>query len=1203
MHLPEFTIVSAFFIHFAHGCQTRRLRDPFEDEEKWRREAGVEVSVFRPGHEVIIHPVVNGTFSESPLACIGRRKNPNVGFLASQVVGAAYETESTNGTRCVIHAQNGNNGPYREGDTLGYFSAEIFLDDGEAWEVHYDVDKKKFFRTSMKQAVRELVGSNPIFSSFADRRMRINRSPLHSVIPSTIGDMGATKGGRSRAPRNCFEGIDDDQVQVLTITFAVDDGAYAKLGRSDWEVTSKVDGMLASVNIVYREQLRIEFERVDILFRDKFEPNTNLTFPPKPQYHGRCQDGYSIHYRLGLFTQWRQDTYPTTSGLWHLITDCHPAYVNIDAGAPVGLGWVGDGERGVCNPFGCGTSSLQGSYGVQTWISIAHEIGHNFGVHHSKNGGLMNVGDHSHKGRVQFMEKDFDNLCDGIRKSRRTSTVELCWKTFDSKIEKKGQYHRELGHIATATGCRDVPMPSCEQCAKYYDSRVGDFGTCVYEMDWKICVADRTAHDIRMFQLAPTTCSQYHCTENVPIMKPCYCNTTFCDKYDKCVNGACIPPKYGCTDHNPKYYNRNPQATKDDGSCASCSDDKMNGRETGVDFGGDCSHNESGSFLMRHGLSCTEGCEEINMDVDLDAMRSLTLQRCMTRVASLLGEVIGHWTLSSESGQEFGCYLKKWDSDFPNRVVILHELGASGTTADAKHRENSRLCDCRRRQNSGTDTAIKIDPETGSPTLIIESTTTTTPGPPSVPECAEPDDCDSGGICYGGICIAQYPMSEVCDELCSRIKGYQEPGIYPHAEQLHPTFVPHFLGTSSSNNQSCDYYPSFCTAYPCSSCRVSCGESFAASCAQCTPPSEEYCKEDCMWENDHCVERPESGDLYVSCGAYQARSCGTCKSGVEEDVEGNTCGGDCEWIHEQNLCVQKELRPRVAMTLRPTNGSPLTGSEKICQCPTFGKSECIAAFNQCNCYWTANECVSGYNAVVCNNSPPIPHCDGKCVEGTNKCLSCTKGYVVSADGLRCLESRDALCPLTYPYAFLNGDWCCKTNEENTIGQFDGKQCNGSSISWYSRCCNNDAAVACPHKGRQCINADGEKIVGPVKLQIIIHAGLDLPDKDDGVNYSDPYIILKSSTGRTLRSPTKWGPNPEWNWSHSFEFETKLILQVIVWDYDDVGASDHMSQAELKFDAQLRSNWRRNIQLYAQDNVTKAGELDITAAWMVPRSNF
>ena len=55
------------------------------------------------------------------------------------------------------------------------------------------------------------------------------------------------------------------------------------------------------------------------------------------------------------------------------------------------------------------------------------------------------------------------------------------------------------------------------------------------------------------------------------------------------------------------------------------------------------------------------------------------------------------------------------------------------------------------------------------------------------------------------------------------------------------------------------------------------------------------------------------------------------------------------------------------------------------------------------------------------------------------------------------------CPEKYPYAFMWGEYCCKSAEEDRLYvPFDG--CNGMSLSLNSVCCKHNEYQKCPGAG-------------------------------------------------------------------------------------------------------------------------------------------
>jgi hypothetical protein len=52
------------------------------------------------------------------------------------------------------------------------------------------------------------------------------------------------------------------------------------------------------------------------------------------------------------------------------------------------------------------------------------------------------------------------------------------------------------------------------------------------------------------------------------------------------------------------------------------------------------------------------------------------------------------------------------------------------------------------------------------------------------------------------------------------------------------------------------------------------------------------------------------------------------------------------------------------------------------------------------------------------------------------------------------------CPLSHPYVYYNGKWCCQTYREKHFTK-QGTKCDGSIIQRDSLCCEGDSHVSCP----------------------------------------------------------------------------------------------------------------------------------------------
>ena len=56
------------------------------------------------------------------------------------------------------------------------------------------------------------------------------------------------------------------------------------------------------------------------------------------------------------------------------------------------------------------------------------------------------------------------------------------------------------------------------------------------------------------------------------------------------------------------------------------------------------------------------------------------------------------------------------------------------------------------------------------------------------------------------------------------------------------------------------------------------------------------------------------------------------------------------------------------------------------------------------------------------------------------------------------------CPATHPFAYLSGEYCCRTSKEK-MHTAHGEKCDGSMIGFDSTCCENDDHADCPTKGK------------------------------------------------------------------------------------------------------------------------------------------
>ena len=93
-----------------------------------------------------------------------------------------------------------------------------------------------------------------------------------------------------------------------------------------------------------------------------------------------------------------------------------------------------------------------------------------------------------------------------------------------------------------------------------------------------------------------------------------------------------------------------------------------------------------------------------------------------------------------------------------------------------------------------------------------------------------------------------------------------------------------------------------------------------------------------------------------------------------------------------------------------------------------------------------------------------------------------------------LQAESGKCPSSHPYVYYNGQYCCASTKEKVYVP-QGDKCDGSSISRSSLCCEGDSFVRCPsghcdsgtcpishpfvyYNGLYCCASTKEKVYGP-----------------------------------------------------------------------------------------------------------------------------
>jgi len=214
-------------------------------------------------------------------------------------------------------------------------------------------------------------------------------------------------------------------------------------------------------------------------------------------------------------------------------------------------------------------------------------------------------------------------------------------------------------------------------------------------------------------------------------------------------------------------------------------------------------------------------------------------------------------------------------------------------------------------------------------------------------------------------------------------------------------------------------------------------------------------------------------------GAYTAWSEWTdcsneCGPGTQERERSCTnpeplgSGADCESLGastESRLCQVKECPIDGKWSTWGSCSVSCGGGKKLRTCnnpaPKHGGKACEGAAEEaCNTIacpvdgkWStwgscSVSCAGGKKSRTCNN--PAPKHGGKACEGAAE-EACNTGACPGANG--------GMCPSSHPFVYYNGEYCCQSSQEKTYAP-QGSQCDGSAISFTSKCCEGDKHVLC-----------------------------------------------------------------------------------------------------------------------------------------------
>jgi hypothetical protein len=179
------------------------------------------------------------------------------------------------------------------------------------------------------------------------------------------------------------------------IGIAVGNELYKKYNSNGNEILKYIESILVDTNLIFNQQLGINIVARHIVIDDSNDlewSNNGCTF--------------DIFNHFNMFTKWNK---PSLQGSWHLLDNCYKP------GDAIGVAYVSY----ICSERWASALTYEGK---TTFLTFAHEMGHNFGAHHSfeegpgKTGGIMDYGMKRLDGKHQFNKQyRYNEVCNNIR--------------------------------------------------------------------------------------------------------------------------------------------------------------------------------------------------------------------------------------------------------------------------------------------------------------------------------------------------------------------------------------------------------------------------------------------------------------------------------------------------------------------------------------------------------------------------------------------------------------------------------------------------------------------------------------------------------------------------------------------------------------------------------------------------------------------
>lgn len=837
---------------------------------------------------------------------------------------------------------------------------------------------------------------------------------------------------------------------------------FANLGQAQ----DALGEMMLKTSMLYRQQPNVVVSVEEIII---YEAATGSpTWNTYSNSASGCSQA-SINQALSDFGSWRLASRPTVGGLWALVSGCDWFSAT---GGTVGLAYVGT----ICSKnSGCSANQWAGP---NSWLTVAHEIGHNFGARHSfeegqgSTGGIMDYGDGLYLGEYQFNSQyRRSEMCAAIETSKSRcgaynsyTSCAVCWGTFTPSCGN--------GILEEGEECDD-PSSCCDQstCTLYLGNQCSndeccDSSTCRYLPSTYTCgydgasgycsngACDTTAPSCdygigwRFCGMVNTGCT-YKCHSDGAKCSSCTSgNGGYSSAHwrDKCGEGtqASRPLCYKTCDTWPKsgvvaagtvcgtYDGAGHQQVCSGSSCVtptpSCSDGIFNGDEEKTDCGGSCPTSCSATCAPG-----TENCDTSNSDCETNIYTSnIHCGACSAACPAFSQCNVG--TCSCLAGRE-NCETANPDCETELASTNAH-CGACGVSCGANSDCVNSNCVCR--SGFGSCNGLPTDGD-GCETYLQTSTT-------NCGVCGR-----SCPVCVGGSCAScTAPMADCGSNSCD-------------------------INTENDNNN-------------CGGCGVVCGANSQCvnSACQCNANMQDCtgasgCETDVRSSNSHC------GACNMACGANSVCTSGACQcladtGDCNNDRTAGSGGNGCE--------TDTVTNPAHCGTCGVACGTQAHCSASTCAC-NAGYLNCDASMaNGCevtlatdlaHCGTCNNACAAN---MVCSSGRCLcaanrGDCDGNAGNGCEVDLSSTSNFCGDCDIACPLHSScvNSVCVCDANYGDCDSDLLaqgpsngCETDLRTTTAHCSacGSDCGASSTCTGGTCgcvnpfkdCNGQQSDGC-----------------------------------------------------------------------------------------------------------------------------------------------